>query len=973
MMRKFLSVFSGLLLIAGMGLASPGLATAADVNHNRQIVRANPVGYTPHVLDGIVFSVVEAGDMIILGGSFTRVQASTGGPELTRNRIVAFNKNTGAISNSFAPNFNSTVRSLVVSADGQSVYAGGQFGTLNGASVPKVTRLALNNGARINSFNPGQISSVVHDMKLVGSRLFIAGEFDVVGGQQRSKLAELDPSSGALRPAVNFQFIGGPTGSGDAGVSVFVHKFDVTPNGATMFITGHFATVNGADRNQIAKINLAGTSATVDQNWHTDRYDARCNFQRAYYVNDLDFAPDGSHLAVSTFGGYGSGPPSLCDSMTRWETAATGQQLNPTWVNWVGGDSIYAVENVGTHIYFGGHNRWTNNPFVGDASGPGAENRQGIGVVNAANGMALAWNPGRDRGRGVFDLLATPTGLWAGSDTDRIAGGQYRARIAYFPLAGGYTMATANAPTLPVDVIKSGAGNAQQLYFDGNRAVPGAGLPSGNVAWDGVRGGFAANGSLYLAMSDGTMQKRSFNGAQIGAAEQLNLRNLNRTDLASFGRSNSSYKLANLGQELQGMTGLFYSNGRMYYTVAGQRNLFMRYFELDTDTIGAQQHIITGPASGVDWSNVRGMFLAGNTLYWASADGNLNAVNWNESAGLDGRVSGSTAVVSGPGRDSTNWAAQSLIARTNTSTPPPTNQAPVAAFSQVCNGLTCVFDGTGSSDPDGAVVSYDWRVASGPSATGEVFSHSFAQAGSYGVTLTVTDAAGATGSVTRTVTVTGSSEPDPSANVAFVGSVASSNTGSVMSHSVQLPAQVAPGDVLVAAFSTNSGTVALTAPTGWSVAAEAATTSMRSVLYSKVATAQDAGATVTVGTASYTRGSLAVTVYRGAQVSGASFGFEPETVSRANHTTPVMAAAPVDWVLSYWADKTASTTSWAAPAGVTVRQTGAGTGSGHLSWLVADSNGPLTGTRAGGLTAAADSATANAVMGTIVIRPAAAP
>jgi PKD repeat protein len=85
----------------------------------------------------------------------------------------------------------------------------------------------------------------------------------------------------------------------------------------------------------------------------------------------------------------------------------------------------------------------------------------------------------------------------------------------------------------------------------------------------------------------------------------------------------------------------------------------------------------------------------------------------------------------------------------------PANQPPVASLSSECDGLTCYFDGTASHDPDGTITHYAWAFEGGDVATGATVEHTFASDGTYWVTLTVTDDAGATGETSEDVTVTG--------------------------------------------------------------------------------------------------------------------------------------------------------------------------------------------------------------------------
>jgi PKD repeat protein len=112
-----------------------------------------------------------------------------------------------------------------------------------------------------------------------------------------------------------------------------------------------------------------------------------------------------------------------------------------------------------------------------------------------------------------------------------------------------------------------------------------------------------------------------------------------------------------------------------------------------------------------------------------------------------------------------NNGAVGIASTTVTVAAPNSNQLPVARF--VYSGTTPTgtlrwsaidFNGSASSDPDGTIATYTWNFgdgspATGPSPTLKTTNHTYASAGTYTVTLTVTDDKGGQGSATTTISI----------------------------------------------------------------------------------------------------------------------------------------------------------------------------------------------------------------------------
>jgi PKD repeat protein len=96
------------------------------------------------------------------------------------------------------------------------------------------------------------------------------------------------------------------------------------------------------------------------------------------------------------------------------------------------------------------------------------------------------------------------------------------------------------------------------------------------------------------------------------------------------------------------------------------------------------------------------------------------------------------------------------------------NAPPTASFAATPTSGTVpvnvAFDATGSTDADGSIASYAWTFGDGNEAIGSAPSHTYTAAGTYTVTLTVTDDDGATAQSTATITAADPENAPPKAS-----------------------------------------------------------------------------------------------------------------------------------------------------------------------------------------------------------------
>ena len=176
--------------------------------------------------------LVRAGGSLLVAGDFSDYGVAT------RNYLAAYDLTTGALDLGFNPGVvGDHVQSIKGSADGTSIFVGGQYNTIGGVTRNNLAKLSVTDGTVDPTFNPNP-DSYVKDMavKSDGTALYVGGNFQNIAGQQSQFLAGLNPVTGAMLPDFTMP-LSGPTNDNSEGGT---RAIAISPDQTRLMVIGNF-------------------------------------------------------------------------------------------------------------------------------------------------------------------------------------------------------------------------------------------------------------------------------------------------------------------------------------------------------------------------------------------------------------------------------------------------------------------------------------------------------------------------------------------------------------------------------------------------------------------------------------------------------------------------------------------------------------------------------------------------------------
>jgi hypothetical protein len=204
--------------------------------------------------NGIVWAMAATDGVVFAGGTFSSVRppgSAAGTNEQPAVNFAAFDAATGAPTScrlSFTINSGTaTVRALAVSPDKKTLYAGGQFGAVNGVGVSNIAAIDIATCTPRNDFKVS-VSATVRTLAVTSDTVYFGGDFNTVAGTTRNDFAAVS-TSGALK-------------SWKANADAPGRAVDVTPDGTRVVLGGDFFYVNGSDSHAVAVVDATTGALT---------------------------------------------------------------------------------------------------------------------------------------------------------------------------------------------------------------------------------------------------------------------------------------------------------------------------------------------------------------------------------------------------------------------------------------------------------------------------------------------------------------------------------------------------------------------------------------------------------------------------------------------------------------------------------------------------------------------------------------
>src|SRR4051794_32943243 len=428
------------------------LPTTIDAAPVSNVSGATPLPATATPMwqtNGTVWAMAYSAGKLYIAGNFTKARppgiAPGGVGEVTVKNLIAIDTATGNYVSTFKHTANKIVYGLSVSPDGNTLYAGGDFTTVDGLIRNQVASFDLTKSASpLTTFAPAMSGQRVRALSATNSAVYLAGAFITAGGSPRVGAAAFSPT-GALLPW-------NPQLDKPAGQSVVA-----LPGGDRVYVGGNFNKANG-DLHRALVLVDATNGANLPQQEKIFPEDcsvtACTNFST---VKSLVYA-NGYVYAGAEGTGYG------------WFDGTVKLDPNDGTVkfkdNCLGATQAVAV--VGTNLYAGSHSHDCSDVQGGFPQAPLQRGWHHLISEDTETGIVQPWFPNTNAGPSIDPLTELGPRAMATDGTSLFVGGSFttvndQAQQSLARFAPRTATAKGAAPVVPAAPVATSNGKGTIL------------------------------------------------------------------------------------------------------------------------------------------------------------------------------------------------------------------------------------------------------------------------------------------------------------------------------------------------------------------------------------------------------------------------------------------------------------------------------------------------------------------------------